>query len=375
MDNQVLDFGKLTDDPAKSCTLPAKFYFDDQIWAKEKRDIFYRSWNYVTATANLSEPGSYITVQIADQSIVVVRGKDKQLRAFYNVCSHRAHELLQGQGKVSAITCPYHAWTYDLAGKLRTNPSLKALSDFEVSEFCLKTVAIEEFCGFVFVNLDPNASPLASQYPGLEAEIRSYSPHPEKLVFAKRLTYELKANWKNVVDNFLECYHCPPAHPAFVELVDHDQYTVTTHSRHITQLSPIRAEDNSAYKVRRGDGCEVPKYAGFWIWPNVAFNVFPGQPNMTIFHFIPTGPETTLEYFDFYLMSDTPDKEAQEFIDYIDNVLQVEDINLVESVQKGLHSRGYQQGRFVHNAEVTSMSEHGVHKFHTLVKEALSSDL
>lgn len=373
MQNAALDFGKLTEDPAQSYTLPGSFYYDQHVWEKEKEEIFYRSWNYVTAAANLAEPGSYIAVQIADQNILVVRGKDDRLRAFYNVCSHRAHELLSGEGKTSAIVCPYHAWTYDLTGKLRSNPSLKALQEFDTEEFCLKPVLIEEFCGFVFVNLDPEAVALKDQYPDLEAEIRGYSPNPEKLVLAKRLTYELKANWKNVVDNFLECYHCPPAHPAFVELINHDEYTVTAHDRHVTQLSPINLTENSAYKVQATEACEAPKYAGFWIWPNVAFNIFPGQPNMTVFHFIPLGPEKTLEYFDFYLLTETPDQEAQGFIDYIDNVLQVEDIGLVESVQRGLRSRGYHQGRLVYNGDVTSMSEHGVHKFHSLVKEALSS--
>jgi choline monooxygenase len=373
MAHDALDFGKLTNDPANSYTLPGRFYTDPAVWEQEKERIFYRSWNFVTSAASLAEPGAYLAVQIADQNIFVVRGHDGELRAFYNVCSHRAHELVKGQGRASVISCPYHAWTYDLTGDLRRNPAIKRMEEFDTKEFCLKPVRLEEFCGFVFVNLDPNAASMKAQYGNLEAEIRKYNPVPEKMVLAKRITYELKANWKNVVDNFLECYHCPPAHPAFVELIEHAKYRVIADDKYVTQISPAQTGANGAYKLDPASADQSSDYAGFWFWPNVAFNIFPGQPNVTIFHFIPTGPETTLENFDFYLATPTPDAAAEGFIEYIDKTLQVEDIGLVESVQRGLHSKAYHQGRLIFNDKVTSLSEHGVHRFHSLVRDALTA--
>ena len=149
----------------------------------------------------------------------MIRDDTGTLRAFYNVCKHRAHELLSGEGKTTRITCPYHAWTYDLTGQLKRAPETENLKNFRLEEICLDSVQVEEFCGFVYVNLDPQASSLAKSSVGLGDEIRHWTPDLEQLTFSKRLSYKIQSNWKNVVDNFLECYHCPTAHKDFCSLV------------------------------------------------------------------------------------------------------------------------------------------------------------
>ncbi|MEZ5775094.1 MAG: ring-hydroxylating oxygenase subunit alpha [Hyphomicrobiaceae bacterium] len=360
--------GRFRRDPERSYTLPASYYFDPDIYRREREAIFYRSWNYACHLSQVAQPGDFVTVPVADQGIVVIRGRDGVLRGFYNVCSHRAHELLKGCGNARLITCPYHAWTYQTDGRLRSAVGQKKVADFDAREFALREVRVETHAGFVFVNLDPQAPALAGLADGFEAEVRHHCPDIDKLVFSRRITYELKANWKNVVDNYLECYHCTVAHPAFVDLVDIKCYRTRTYGIYSTHISPPGRTQNTAYTLPSG---EEGEFAGLYLWPNVAMNVFPGRANLGVLHIIPTGPETTLEHFDFFFLDRTPTAGEEEAIRYLDEVLQPEDIGLVESVQRGLHSRGYTQGRFIVDKDRTFISEHGLHHFHSLVLEAL----
>jgi choline monooxygenase len=360
----VCEIGKFDRDPEKSYTAPAGFYTDPLVYEREKEEIFFKSWNYAAHVSQLAEPGSYVTTMVADQNIAVIRGHDGELRAFYNVCSHRAHELLKGCGKANIVTCPYHAWTYHLDGRLRSAIGQKRVDGFAAEDFGLKPVRLEEYAGFVFVNLDPDAVPLKETAGDLANEIAGYNNEVPQLKFTHRLTYDIKANWKNVVDNFLECYHCTPAHPAFVDLVDIENYRTKTYGIYSSHISPPGRADNSAYKLPEGmEG----NFAAWWLWPNVTFNIFPGCSNITVLHIMPTGPETVREHFDLFFAEGTSPEIMQGAIDYLDKVLQPEDIGLVESVQRGLHSRGYNQGRFMVDKERTFISEHGLHHFHALV--------
>jgi carnitine monooxygenase subunit len=360
--------GKFDADPEKSYTPPAGYYTDPDLYEREKEEIFFKSWNYACHASEVAEPGQYITAMVADQNIAVIRGHDGALRAFYNVCSHRAHELLKGCGKANIVTCPYHAWTYHLDGRLRSAIGQKKVDGFAAGEFGLNPVRLEEYAGFVFVNLDADAQPLKDIAGDLGAEIASYNAEAPKLKFAHRLVYDIKANWKNVVDNFLECYHCTPAHPAFADLVDIANYRTKTHANYSSHISPQGRADNAAYALPAG---AEGNFAAWWLWPNVTFNVFPGCSNIGVLHIMPTGPETVREHLDLFFAEGTPEDIKRSAIDYLDKVLQPEDIGLVESVQRGLHSRGYHQGRFMVDKERTFISEHGLHHFHSLVLRRL----
>lgn len=361
------------DDPAHSYTLPAELYYDPEIYEAEKDAVFYKSWNFVCHANQLEAPGSYTTVQIGDQSIAIVRGRDGEIRAFHNVCSHRAHQLLSGEGRTRMIVCPYHAWTYELDGHLRSNSVVETVAEFEAKEFCLKPVKVEIFLGFVWINLDLHAQPLAEQSGHFGEDVRKYVDTPETLKFAGRLTFEIKANWKNVVENFQECYHCPPAHPALVELFDHGIYRTRNYGICSSHIAPAR-EDNSAYKFDASKQGNQLMYAAWYLWPNVTFNVFPGRRNLSFMHIMPTGPETTFEHWDFFLDEETPNEEEVAAMDYIKNILQPEDIGLVESVQRGLHSRAYRQGRLVIDGDRTSNSEHGIHHFQSMYYRAMTAN-
>lgn len=360
--------------PAESFTLPARFYTDPDIYEAEKAAIFYKSWWCAGHKSQLLKPNSYLTTEIHEQGVVVTRGQDGTLRAFYNVCQHRGHEIAKGCGVAKRLTCPYHAWTYNLDGSLHAARLTKAMPDFNASRFSLKPVRVEEFCGFIFVNLDPDAMTLKEQSGGLEKEIRKYVPRIDDMVYVHRHSYDVKANWKVVVDNFLECYHCHPAHRDFVDLVDMDSYRNIINGIYVSQISDAPKTTNAkAYSFKKGDidfG-----YAGWFLWPNLTLWVYPGEANISALIMIPKGPEQTLEHLDWFLPTQEVSPQIADAMTYMDKTLQPEDISLCESVQKGLKSQGYNQGRFVIDPAHPQLSEHGVHHFQSMVAQALKAEL
>ena len=358
--------------PAAAMSLNAEAYTDPAWFALEQNAIFAKSWQWVCHVEKVREPGQYVTATIAGRSIVVLRDREGALRAFYNVCKHRAHELLEGEGTANHIMCPYHAWVYRLDGGLHRAPHTESLVGFNKDEICLDAVQVEAFCGFIYVNLDSNAAPLAEQSGDLGREIMYWAPEVEELTFGHRLTYDIKSNWKNVVDNFLECYHCPTAHKDFCTLVDMDTYKVTTHGMYSSHMADAGQNANSAYDV---SNAAVKTHAVWWMYPTTCIMRYPGRPSMIILNIIPMGPDRTLETYDFYLVDQTPDEAEKEAIRYLDEVLQVEDIGLVESVQRGMATPAFDQGRIVHDPEGSGKSEHAVHHFHGLVLDAYKQEL
>ncbi|GMG82735.1 carnitine monooxygenase subunit YeaW [Paralimibaculum aggregatum] len=363
-----------TESPAKSYTMPARFYFDPAIYELEKSAIFYRSWWYAGHKSQLASPGCFVTTKVHDQNVFVVRARDGELKGFYNVCQHRGHELLSGSGRTNVITCPYHAWAYDFEGTLRSARHTDRIKGFKACDFALKPVRVEEMCGLVFVNLDMDATPFAEQATGLEAEIRRYCPAVDDMVFAQRDTYDVASNWKVLIDNFLECYHCHTAHKDFVDLVDMESYRSRTCGIYSSHCSgAARTTQSSAYVFEKGD--VDFGYAGWFVWPNLTIWIYPGEPNISTLQMIPDGPDRTIEHQDWFIPTPTPSAQLRDAMVYQKDVLQPEDIALCESVQKGLKSRGYNQGRFVVDEELSELSEHAVHHFQKLVVEALGADL
>ena len=289
--------------PSASLSLKATAYTDPRWYKVDLEQIIARTWQWVCHVEKLREPGSYVTIEIAGHPIAVVRDRDGTLRAFYNVCKHRAHHVLSGEGRTTKMMCPYHAWTYRLDGQLVRAPHTEPLEGFDVGQICLDQVQVEEFCGFIYVNLDPKASSLRSQTGDLETEIRHWAPDIDNLTFGHRLTYDIKSNWKNVVDNFLECYHCPTAHKDFCTLVDMDTYKVTTHGIYSSHMADAGKSANTAYDV---SNASVKTHAVWWLWPNTCLMRYPGRSSMIVLNIIPAGPDRTLETDDFFLETPEP---------------------------------------------------------------------
>lgn len=353
--------------PAASLSLQSEAYTSEQWFKADQQLILAKSWQWVCHVEKVRVPGAFVTAQIAGQSIAVVRDREGGLCAFYNVCKHRAHELLTGEGATNSILCPYHAWVYKLDGQLARAPHTENLVSFDKQQICLDQVQVEEFCGFIYVNLDPAAESLREQSGGLHEEIMQWAPDVGELTFGHRLSYDIKSNWKNVVDNFLECYHCPTAHKDFCTLVDMDTYEVTTHGIYSSQMAEAGKFTNTAYDTANA---EVTTHAVWWLYPTTCLMRYPGRPSMIVLNIIPMGPERTLETYDFYLQTPEPDAAEVDAIKYLDEVLQVEDIGLVESVQRGMNTPAFNQGRIVHDPAGSGKSEHAVHHFHGLVLDA-----
>ncbi len=358
--------------PEASYTLPSWLYTDSGIYEMERERIFFDSWQYVAHESYLAQEGDYVTVQICDQNVFVIRHSDGELRAFHNVCRHRAHELLpHGRGNVkNTIVCPYHAWTYSRDGKLRGAPNTHLRPGFDRDEFGLAQVRMEIFLNCVFVNLNPEAIPLAAMAGDLEADVRRRIPFFDEISVPSDdqcRSVDINAGWKVVVDNFVECYHCEHAHPGFADLICIDSYRHESYNLWARQLGEDLREDNSAYRL---DPDRDVMLAAFWyLWPNTTFNMLPGPAEVNIAAIRPTGPATTC--FDGNRLTRSGEVH-RERRNYVNNTLVVEDVVLCESVQRGLASKGYSQGPVVAGPSEDGRGEHALHHFHGLVASALN---
>ena len=361
-------------DPTRSHVLPKHYYTDPTIFEQEKRDILYRSWHYLGHVSQLANPGDYITGCVVDQNVFLVRGDDGRLRAFFNVCQHRGHQLLlHDTGNVQRIVCPYHAWCYERDGRLHTARACDRVAEFNRDDFGLEPIAVEEFCGFLFCNLDTQAGSLNDQAGDLANDLRRLVPGIEDMVPQRKLGLfdgGVKCGWKVAIDNYLECYHCRHAHKALADILDMDAYRTDTYGFWSRQYTPRIKCENAAYPVRE----DAPvQYAAFWyLWPTTMITLNPGAQQIDIAAMMPVDIDRMSFVGHHYGLPDEPLDEAR--IDYMCGLLPDEDAALCESVQQGLQSRGYRQGRFIAASDGTGEWEQAVHHFHRLVLEALEPD-
>jgi phenylpropionate dioxygenase-like ring-hydroxylating dioxygenase large terminal subunit len=365
----------LSELPEESFTLPSYMYTDPDIFELEKEKIFYKTWQYVAHKSLFSEPGDYQTLRICDQHIFVIMGDDSKLRAFYNVCQHRAHELLpEGSGNVArAIVCPYHAWAFEKSGELRGAPRSENRPSFNKKDFSLKSVKLEMFLDSAFVNLDPNAPPLSEIAGDLEQDIRARAPFVNELDTSQSrfiaddigLT-NINAGWKVVVDNYVECYHCEHAHKDFCDIISMDTYKHDAFGLWARQLGEDIKDDNTAYKLE--PNAPFKKSAFWFLWPNTTINILPGAEVLNFAIVRPTAIDKCL--FEGHSIS-TSGKFHKGRQDYTANVLVPEDTALCESVQRGLKSKGYDQGPLIVDPSRSGRGEHALHHFHRLVQKAM----
>ena len=255
---------------AKAKTIPSSWYTDAAMLSLEQAQIFRRTWQLVAHISQLQEVGDFFTCDVAGEPIVLVRSQDGQLRGFFNVCKHRAGPVARGCGRRKSLQCFYHGWTYSLEGELLRAPEFEGVACFDQKDFALDPVRVEQWGPFLFANLDPDAPPLR-EYLGDIPEETAHIPLME-MGHYKRVDYYIDCNWKVYVDNYLEGYHIPTAHPGLFKEVDYKQYFVETQRYYSKQHSPIR-NPNSLYR-RDLPPDKEPEALYYWLFPNVMLNFY-----------------------------------------------------------------------------------------------------
>ena len=347
----------------RASTIPARLYTDPVVLALEQERVFGRTWQLVTHLAQLSAHGAFVTVEVADESIVVLRDGDR-LRAFHNVCLHRAGPVASGCGRRHTLQCKYHGWTYGLDGSLLRTPGMEDARNFDAAEMHLIPVQVAAWGPLVFVNLDPKAPPLAHFLEDL----------PDRVAFdaattytrVDRREYEVACNWKVYVDNYLEGYHIPLVHPALHKELDDKRYRVEPKRYYSIQHAPLRgAAPDDAGRLYRPDGAHASADY-FWLFPNMMLNVYFGQLQTNLV--IPRGPDHTLVVFEWFTLDDSVDPAGDDWARRVafSDAVQDEDRAICEVVQRNLRSRVYDRGRYA------PAHEQGVHHFHALLHEFLS---
>jgi choline monooxygenase len=355
---------------ARASTIPARWYTDPAMLEAERRSVFGRTWQAVGHADWVADPGSYFGCEISGEPVLVARGADRRLRAFSNVCRHRGALLAEGRPcQEPVVRCPYHGWTYALDGSLFSQPEFEGVADWDRAKVGLPRFQAETWGPFVFVNLsvnqsvnqDAEAPALANVLGAIPGEIARMDCPFDRLRFACRRDYVIACNWKVYVDNYLEGYHLPTAHPSLLRELDYAQYRVDTFRYYSQQIAPIRAraaEEGGTRRYAFADSSSQALY--YWIFPNFMLNVYPDNLSSNLI--LPLGPDQTLTVFEWFAYGDAGVEQAT--LDFSDEI-QREDIKICESVQRGLSSRNYNQGRF------SVKRENGVHHFHGLLSEFL----
>jgi phenylpropionate dioxygenase-like ring-hydroxylating dioxygenase large terminal subunit len=345
---------------ASARTIPNTWYTSADVAAAERAAVFGATWQMVGRAAQVADPGSYLTAHVAGEPVLVVRGDDGVLRAFFNVCRHRAAPLLTDAcGTVTKIRCRYHGWTYDLAGKLRGTPEFDGVQEFRKEDNGLVPMAVAVWGPFVWVHLDAPKESVEEYLAPLPEWSRGKI---DGLTFARRVEYELGCNWKVYVDNYLDGgYHVNTVHPALAGVLDYTGYKTTVHAHSSVQTSPMKPGDPNDPATKTRTGTEA---AYWWVFPNFMLNSYAGVMDTNLV--LPLGTDRCKVIFDYYFAAGTP----ADFIDQsvaVAHQVQVEDVGICEEVQRGLNSRSYTVGRF------SVKREAGGYHFHQLLARYLTA--
>ncbi len=319
-----------------SRSTPWAWYRDPAVLEREEDAIFRRTWQYVGVLGEHNVvPGWAGRVPV-----VVMRDEKDAERAFVNVCRHRGSIVVEEPGERKTLQCPYHAWTYGLDGSLRSAPRGEELGDR--SDLSLVEICLAAWGPFRFVNLDGEAQPLDEVLGEVPAMLASGGIDVDDLSFHHRVDWEVGANWKIAVENFLECYHCAVAHPGFASVVETspDRYRLESGTWHLSQFG----------QLKEPDGAPLPEGQFHLVWPNTGINVFPGRPNLSIGPIFPLAPDRTRRILDYFFAPGETEDWIAEFLEFDDEVGR-EDARLVESVQRGAGSGVIPEGRLLPESE------------------------
>jgi glycine betaine catabolism A len=351
-DRSVSAAFRAVDRPFKeAATLPGWMFSDPALYAEELRRMFHRTWTCIGREDEVAGAGGFLTVEVGGSGVLVVRDKEGVLRAFHNVCRHRGTRLVEknvGTG-LANIQCPYHAWTYDLAGQLRGAPHMMGVENFDKRDYGLHRVALEIWRGFLWVNLDPEAAPLSDHLGALVERAR---PFPlERLRLAHRVVYDIAANWKLVLQNANECYHCPGVHPQLVKITPYTSGEEDIHHGPIfggwmdmvDSAETLTANGKSARKRFPALSAEDLRRVYYYVLFPANFFAF-STDYVTMDWFQPMGPDRTRLMFDLYVDRDEADPAA-DAMDFWETTNR-QDWHICEMAHLGSRTIAYDQGRY-----------------------------
>ncbi|MFC5863635.1 aromatic ring-hydroxylating dioxygenase subunit alpha [Acidicapsa dinghuensis] len=347
---------------AEASTIPAPWYLDTRIEALERNHVFGSNWIVAGRADQVASPGDYFTLDLVGEPLLVVRGADSQLRAFYNVCRHHAAAVATcPQGRAQFFRCPYHGWNYGLDGSLKGMPEFAGVCNFDRNSNGLAPIAVDLWEHFVFVNLASNPQPLWQLLGDIIPRIDPLQL--SNLHYHSTKSYTLNCNWKVYVDNYLDGgYHVPHLHKGLNSVLDYTHYTIENGERFCLQSSPmVTGDDAQVAATRIGDRAWY-----FWLYPNFMINVYEGVMDTNLV--LPLGPNRCRVLFDFYFSDVSPEREGHNLASIAtSDTVQDEDVAICESVQRGLASRAYGAGR------LSVRREAGEHLFHRLLARDLKS--
>ncbi|MEM8861370.1 MAG: aromatic ring-hydroxylating dioxygenase subunit alpha [Chloroflexota bacterium] len=356
-------------------TLDARYYISEEALAQEKYNIFFKSWQFACHTSDLPKPGSYQTISIFNQNIILTRTLEGEIKAFFNVCPHRGHQLIEGCGERRAFTCGYHAWTFGLDGALLGARGMKSAENVRKSDIGLFPVRVDLLLDLVFINLDPEAIPLNEYYLGLAEQMMAAAPEVRDYIQysidgeRKIFRTEWNANWKVLIDNFLECYHCESAHPTFSNMLCIPDSVRNVHHHFTHEVTPLGKDpDKWPHPVNLEH--DILESHFWYLFPNTAIGRAAGVPNFYISRFEPDGPNQAIRSTIALRPPEWPDEDAPRRArlrsEWSAATVGPEDRALCESVQKGMHQIGFQQGWYITVPDEHNVSEHAIRYFHDL---------
>jgi choline monooxygenase len=360
---QIIDSYNPNASLSEASTIPASWYLDPGIMELERRTVFARSWQLVGRVEQVREPGQFITWEIGGEPLLIVRGDDGVLRGFFNVCRHHAAAVMaEPEGKARNLRCPYHGWTYSLAGELRGTPDFGGVCNFDRAANGLAPVETGVWKNWVFAKIERGGPSLDSSLGG---DLIHQMHGLANFRWMERRRYALDCNWKVYVDNYLDGgYHIPYLHKGLDSILDYNNYMIEMGERVCLQSSPVTAKGSDAQTgaVRKG-----ARALYCWIYPNLMINWYEGVMDTNIV--IPRGVDRCEVVFDFYFTDISEAAMAHNLASIaVSERIQNEDVSICESVQRGLASRSYTAGR------LSVRREAGEHLFHKLLYTDLSEN-
>lgn len=341
---------------ARARTIPSRWYSDPAILERERATVF-AGWQAVGRLDQLNGTGAYFTADIAGEPVAVVRDENGDLRAFHNVCRHRAAPVMNEPcGHADKLRCRYHGWTYDLTGRLRGAPEFEGVEEFDRDANSLVVLAVDTWGPTIWVHPGTPRQSLAQFLDPLPSMTSEFGV--ERLRWHSRREYELACNWKVYADNYLDGgYHVHSVHPGLAGVIDYAKYRTETFASTSVQLSPLKAADAVESVVRTGTTAHY-----WWVYPNFMVNLYSGVMDTNLV--LPLSPDRCRVVFDFYFAEGTDDAFMNQSVEVAEKVQQ-EDVSICEEVQHGLKSRSYSTGRF------SVKRENGGYHFHQLLAKSL----